>query len=57
MTATIHSYEVRPRKDGRGFDLISDQLPIRPFVVAAAHMLRRSHLIPDRIQRIYTRTS
>ena len=27
MTATIHSYEVRPRKDRRGFDLISDALP------------------------------
>jgi hypothetical protein len=27
MTVTIHSYEVPPRKDGRGFDLISDQLP------------------------------
>jgi len=23
----MHSYEVRPRKDGRGFDLISDALP------------------------------
>jgi hypothetical protein len=24
---TTHSYEVRPRKDHRGFDLISDVLP------------------------------
>ena len=23
----MHAYEVRPRKDGRGFDLISDVLP------------------------------
>ena len=23
----MHAYEVRPRKDGRGFDLISDALP------------------------------
>ena len=23
----MHVYEVRPRKDGRGFDLISDALP------------------------------
>jgi hypothetical protein len=23
----MHIYEVRPRKDGRGFDLISDALP------------------------------
>ena len=24
---SVHVYEVRPRKDGRGFDLISDALP------------------------------
>jgi hypothetical protein len=27
MTSSQHLYEVRPRKDGRGFDLISDVLP------------------------------
>ena len=27
MTPAIHSYEVRPRKDKRGVDLISDALP------------------------------
>lgn len=27
MTAATHVYEVRPRKDHRGFDLISDALP------------------------------
>jgi len=27
VTATIHSYEIRQRKDKRGFDLISDALP------------------------------
>ena len=27
MQSTMHVYEVRPRKDGRGFDLISDALP------------------------------
>jgi hypothetical protein len=27
MKANPHVYEVRPRKDQRGFDLISDQLP------------------------------
>jgi hypothetical protein len=27
VTPTPHSYEVRPRKDRRGVDLISDQLP------------------------------
>jgi hypothetical protein len=27
MTSSQHLYEVRPRKDKRGFDLISDALP------------------------------
>jgi hypothetical protein len=27
MTSTAHIYEVRPRKDRRGFDLIPDMLP------------------------------
>jgi hypothetical protein len=27
MTSSQHLYEIRPRKDGRGFDLISDALP------------------------------
>ncbi len=27
MTSTQHVYEVRPRKDHRGVDLISDSLP------------------------------
>ena len=27
MTSSQHVYEVRPRKDERGFDLISDVLP------------------------------
>lgn len=27
MQSTMHVYEVRPRKDHRGFDLISDALP------------------------------
>jgi hypothetical protein len=27
MTSTAHVYEVRPRKDKRGVDLISDVLP------------------------------
>jgi len=26
-TAPLHVYEVRPRKDKRGFDLVSDVLP------------------------------
>ena len=28
MKAAIHEYEVRPRKDKRGFDFISDALPL-----------------------------
>jgi hypothetical protein len=27
MQSTMHVYEVRPRKDKRGFDLMSDVLP------------------------------
>jgi hypothetical protein len=27
MTSSQHAYEVRPRKDHRGFDLISEVLP------------------------------
>ncbi len=27
MQSTMHAYEVRPRKDKRGFDLLSDALP------------------------------
>jgi hypothetical protein len=27
MQSTIHVYEIRPRKDKRGVDLISDVLP------------------------------
>ena len=27
MTSSQHVYEVRPRKDKRGFDLVSDTLP------------------------------
>jgi hypothetical protein len=35
----MHLYEVRPRKDRRGFDLISDAT-VRPVV----HPLQRRHL-------------
>jgi hypothetical protein len=30
MQSTIHVYELRPRKDKRGTDLISDVLPFKP---------------------------
>jgi hypothetical protein len=32
----MHIYEVRPRKDHRGFDLISDALPFWALVVWGA---------------------
>ena len=28
MTSSRHVYEIRPRKDCRGFDLIGDRLPL-----------------------------
>jgi len=39
----VHIYEVRPRKDRRGFDLISDQLPFgrlwsQPLTCCAGHI-------------------
>jgi hypothetical protein len=30
VTTSIHIYEIRPRADKRGFDLISDALPLSP---------------------------
>ncbi len=30
MTSSRHVYEIRPRKDRRGFDLIGDRLPLGP---------------------------
>ncbi len=67
----MHSYEVRPRKDHRGVDLISDALPFgrlwyaEPNAVSNAvdyakfrsrsHDAPVQHLIPNRIQRIYCR--
>jgi hypothetical protein len=29
----MHAYEIRPRKDNRGFELISDVLPFRSALV------------------------
>jgi hypothetical protein len=52
-----HVYEVRPRKDRRGFDLVSDQLPFgRLWYVAVTHAVdyakfySRSHPV---IVRVY----
>ena len=59
-TAPIHTYEVRPRKDHRGVDLISDALPFSrlwydgPEAVANAigyaEHRSRSH---DAVTRVY----
>jgi len=43
MTSSKHVYEVRPRKDHRGFDLISD-------AVDYAKLFSRSH---DAVIRVY----
>jgi len=53
MEESVHVYEVRPRKDKRGFNLISDALPFDRLCmpgrtqsdapsIAADHMMRRS---------------
>ena len=54
--ARMHIYEVRPRKDRRGFDLISDALPFgrlwygEPNAITNAIGLRESfavvHMVP-----------
>jgi len=54
-----HSYEVRPRKDKRGFDLISDALPFDRLwyaepdairkAVGYAKFFSRSHLVVIRV--------
>jgi hypothetical protein len=52
-----HIYEVRPRKDKRGFDLISDGLPFGrlwyteiPHAIGYAKFYSRSH---DAVIRVY----
>jgi hypothetical protein len=43
--STVHAYEVRPRKDKRGVDLISDALPFgRLWLTIRAYRLWFSHL-------------
>ena len=59
MTSSQHVYEVRPRKDKRGFDLISDTLPFRRLwygepnattnAVGYAKFLSRSHTAVIRV--------
>ena len=62
MSSTIssHAYEVRPRKDRRGFDLIIDVLPFRRLwydgpnavskAIGYAELYSRSH---DAVIRVY----
>jgi hypothetical protein len=57
MTTSEHVYEVRPRKDKRGFDLISDALPFGGLwytkpddAVDYAKFFIRSH---DAVIRVY----
>ena len=60
MTSSQHLYEVRPRKDHRGVDLISETLPFRRLwyaepnaisnAVGYAKFFSRSH---DAVIRVY----
>ncbi len=60
MISSQHVYEVRPRKDHRGFDLISDTLPFGRLwyaepnavtnAISYAKFLSRSH---DVVIRVY----
>jgi len=57
MTSSQHVYEVRPRKDHRDVDLISDALPFgglwyekAPVAIAYAKFYSRSH---DAVIRVY----
>jgi hypothetical protein len=43
-------YEVRPRKDKRGFDLISDVLPFGPVVVWPAQCGQQCNLLRQVLQ-------
>jgi hypothetical protein len=60
MTSSKHVYEIRPRKDRRGFDLISDVLPFGRLwygepdavnnAIGYAKFFSRSH---DAVIRVY----
>jgi hypothetical protein len=56
MTGSQHVYEVRPRKDKRRFDLISDALPFGRFwytqvlhAIGYAEFYSRSHHVVIRV--------
>jgi hypothetical protein len=46
----LHACEIRPRKDHRGFDLISDALPFGRLWIGYAKFRSRSH---DAVIRVY----
>ena len=57
ISARLHVYEIRPRKDRRGYDLISDALPFGrlwyteiPHAIGYAKFRSRSH---DAVIRVY----
>ena len=52
MTSSQHVYEVRPRKDKRGVDLISDALPFGRLVVCRT---KRSQQC-NRLRQQYSRS-
>jgi hypothetical protein len=61
MTSSQHTYEVRPRKDDRGVDLISDALPFGRLwytnpddAIKYAKFRSRSH---DAVIRVYDEAS
>jgi hypothetical protein len=50
MTSSQHVYEVRPRKDHRGVDLISDTLPFGRLwygVLYSSNYVRNAHAISN----------
>ena len=49
MFDSMHVYEVRPRKDRRGFDLISEALPFGRLVWRAKRNQQREVLAADHI--------
>ena len=53
--ATTHVYEVRPRKDHRGLDLISDALPFDSAVVRRAKRSQQCNRLREISQSITQR--
>jgi hypothetical protein len=47
MTSSHHVYEVRPRKDKRGFDLISGALPFGSIIGFTLRLLLFTPALPD----------